>query len=262
MNTYILSLDTKLHIYLYSGLLERFRYPYRTYKEWGLLTAEKGSFRYTIGEETGEVKVGEAVLCPPNVTLHRATDSPIAFHFIRFHVKATDLHGNQIDFPYHGKLLFRNSSRFLSSLVSMRHSLESNSYHYINHLLNDILYQYIEENTYHKRNEMPKDPSIIEALRYINENASTSISMNFVSSHVGLSQSQFTRKFQKEVGVNPIKYLTTLRIQKAKSLLVETEDSLEDIALQCGYQSAFYLSRVFLRETSINPSEYRKAYRV
>ncbi|GAA3412063.1 helix-turn-helix domain-containing protein [Paenibacillus hodogayensis] len=108
----------------------------------------------------------------------------------------------------------------------------------------------------------PRDAAIDEAVRYINERACQSISMQSVASLVGLSHSKFTRKFQKELGISPVKYWTGIRLHKVRQMLVETDDSLETIAEKCGYQNAFYLSRVFSKEMGINPSCYRSTHRV
>lgn len=80
--------------------------------------------------------------------------------------------------------------------------------------------------------------------------------------HVGLSSSQFTRKFQKVMAVSPSKYITRLRMQKVCSLLIESDDTLEKIAKNTGFRNAFYLSRVFSKELGMRPSHYRRPHRV
>jgi len=52
--------------------------------------------------------------------------------------------------------------------------------------------------------------------------------------------------------------LTSLRLRKAQSLLLETNKTLEDIAEKCGYKNGFYFSRRFSKKLNISPSEYRK----
>jgi AraC-like DNA-binding protein len=255
------SLRIRVMSYFFLQDHEAFKLPTGTYKGWSLLTCEKGKFRYKVGDEEGEAQVGEAVLCPPGVPLDRRALTNVTFHFTVF-LLDTALDGEDIVFPYQGKLTFRNPSRFLSTLAALRESMDNLSRHYTEHLLGDILYQYVDERAAFNKEMKPRDPSILEAVRYINEQAFDEVSMQTVAAHVGLSQSQFTRKFQKEVGQSPIKYLTQLRLQKVKLMLLETDDSLETIAERCGYRNAFYLSRVFSSEMSISPSVYRSTHRV
>ncbi|MNG29018.1 HTH-type transcriptional activator Btr [compost metagenome] len=59
-----------------------------------------------------------------------------------------------------------------------------------------------------------------------------------------------------------MRFATKVRLTRARLLLVETQDSLESIAEQCGYQNAFYFSRVFSQHMGMSPSGYRKNYRV
>lgn len=105
----------------------------------------------------------------------------------------------------------------------MRESRENISHIYTEHLITDILYQCIEEQVVHKNDRTPEDPAIDKAIRYIHEHAYSDVYMQAVAAHVGLSQSQFTRKFQKELGISPIRYLTRMRLQKARSLLAESD---------------------------------------
>ncbi|MGO4275503.1 helix-turn-helix domain-containing protein, partial [Paenibacillus sp. TAF58] len=54
---------------------------------------------------------------------------------------------------------------------------------------------------------------------------------------------------------------TLLRLQRAKSLLIDTDHTIDHIAEQCGYQNGFYLSRIFTAKLKISPSVYRRTYR-
>ncbi|GAA3407849.1 helix-turn-helix domain-containing protein [Paenibacillus hodogayensis] len=245
----------------YSKERSSFNFAQETYAEWALLACEEGKFHFQVAEQSGEVRAGEAVLCPPGEALHRRALTTLAFHFATFRLRAFQK-GEAVDFPYRGKLSFQNSVRSLSTLASLRESMGLVSPRYTEHLIADLLYQYIGEVAVRHKERQPRDPAIREALRCIRDHAFDHVSMQLAASRAGLSQSQFTRKFQKEMGISPVKYLTQLRLQKAKLLLTETDDSLETIAERCGYQNAFYLSRVFSKEIRLSPSQYRSTHRV
>ena len=56
--------------------------------------------------------------------------------------------------------------------------------------------------------------------------------------------------------------LTLLRIKKAELLLSTTNATLSEIADECGFDNAFYLSSVFKKEMGISPKSYRRLYRI
>ena len=55
-------------------------------------------------------------------------------------------------------------------------------------------------------------------------------------------------------------YLTEVRIRKARHLLSHTDNTLEQIAADTGFQDKFYFTKVFKRQTGITPGKYRKLY--
>lgn len=250
------NLEAKLVNYTYSTNRTTFNLAEETYPCWGLITGEQGVFAYGVGEHIGEARVGEVIICPPGIALHRRVVANLSFHFFLFRLEQT------VEFPYVGKVKLQNTNRLRSTLEHARESRENVSLRYTEHLLNDILYQIIGEAASRMKGRKPEDPAIAEAVRLIHEHAAKDVSLHWIAQFVGYRPSQFTQKFQQEMGISPVKYVTRLRIQKVRALLISTNDSLEQIAEQCGYQNAFYLSRVFSKEMGISPSQYRKTHQV
>lgn len=255
------TVNTKLISHVYSPKRVSFNKSEESYTGWSLLTCDEGVVQYRTGEQAGEVRVGEVVLCPPGETFYRKALTIISFHFAVFNLQAFNKK-NEAVFPCCGKLKLSNTNRLLFTLERLRNSRDVVSPQYTEHLLNDLLYQAIEEQTIKELENKTDDPYIFEAVRYINEHASQEMSIQSAAYHVGLTQSQFTRKFQKEMGMSPIKYLTSIRLQKVCKLLAETDQTLEQIAEQSGFQNAYYLSRVFSKEMNTSPSRYRINHRV
>ncbi len=72
-----------------------------------------------------------------------------------------------------------------------------------------------------------------------------------------MSESRLRTLFGQAYGMSPVQYLTELRLNRVKTLLAESDKKLSEIAVECGFGEAFYLSRVFTRRVGISPSAYR-----
>jgi AraC-like DNA-binding protein len=254
-------MNIDLRGYSYQSGRKAFSYPHDAYNDWVLLACVEGAFRYRIDPLSGEVHSGEMVLCPPEATLHREVISALTFLFVRFDLSVLAAEG-RMEFPFFGKMSFRNRRRALSSLESMQKLGVSTPVVYKEHLLRDILLQYLQEQSSPPSGNGSDDPSIQEAIRYLRQHCQEEISLQQLAAHIGFSPSQFTRKFQRETAVTPIKYLNQVRLEKVAMLLAETDDTLDVIAELCGFRNAFYLSRVFKKEMKLSPSQYRKSFRV
>ena len=85
--------------------------------------------------------------------------------------------------------------------------------------------------------------------------------INALSDMLEISSSHFTREFTKETGINPIRYLTNIRIQNAMHLLQDTELSVNEVALQCGFSCGNYFSKTFKKNTGLSPHQFRNERR-
>lgn len=257
----VTAVSTELISYAFVENVTSFQFSEATYDHWVFLTCTEGEFEYQFGDDVGIARVGELILCSPGVALHRRVLNTLSFHYSSFRLQAFK-QDQEIEYPYRGKLVWKNTTSLLQTLEHMKHSQKYFSTNYTVHLLNDLLYQIVREKSSFLHENQPSDPGILESIRYMNENAFKELHVESIAEIVGFSRSQFTRKFQKQVGVSPSQYITDLRIQKISKLLMETDYPLEQIAELCGYKNAFYLSRVFTKVTGMNPSQYRKTHRV
>ncbi len=103
--------------------------------------------------------------------------------------------------------------------------------------------------------------SIVERVRrYAEENIAGDLSRGAIAQALHLSESHLSHSFTAYAGVNLTQYLTRLRVEKAKSLLLRTEIPSARIASECGFSSSSYFSRIFLETTGYTPVQYRKLY--
>ena len=104
--------------------------------------------------------------------------------------------------------------------------------------------------------------SIIDRLQNAKEFVNPDFSFSTIAQDIGLSNSSFTRAFQKATGKLPMDYLMEMRIQYAQDLLVSTDASVMEIATQAGYYSVSSFSKRFKQITNLTPKEYRQKFRV
>jgi AraC family transcriptional regulator len=94
-------------------------------------------------------------------------------------------------------------------------------------------------------------------LDYINEYLGQDIKLTDLAALVDMSQFHFSHRFKQAIGVSPYQYLLQQRVERAKQLLKQTERSIVDIALECGFSSHSHLSKQFRQLTGITPKAYR-----
>ena len=109
---------------------------------------------------------------------------------------------------------------------------------------------------------LPRE-EIQSAVQYFNQNYQSEISIKDYSKSCGMSVAWFIRSFKEHMGVTPQKYITGIRISKAKDLLQIPSLNISEVASLTGYQNPLYFSRIFKQSTGLSPLEYkkRKTYR-
>jgi two-component system response regulator YesN len=83
------------------------------------------------------------------------------------------------------------------------------------------------------------------------------LSVEEAATHVGLSTSYFSLLFKQTYNETFIEYVTRERMEKAKSLLADTMKSIAQIAKEVGYAERRYFTKVFMKYTGENPTDYR-----
>ena len=81
----------------------------------------------------------------------------------------------------------------------------------------------------------------------------------YLLKELNYSSSWLSKTFTKHFGLSPKAYLTNLRIEKAKSMLLSTM-SIRQVAEQTGFPDQMYFSRVFTNAEGITPSQYRQKH--
>ena len=105
--------------------------------------------------------------------------------------------------------------------------------------------------------ENAESPVITRAKEYINEHQSEKLSLGQVAKAVNMSAFYFCKMFKKVTGVNFTDYLSRVRIEKAKNLLLNPNLRVSEIAFEVGFQSLTHFNRVFKKLLCQSPTDYR-----
>lgn len=106
------------------------------------------------------------------------------------------------------------------------------------------------------------DPQLRKVVAYMKQHACESITVGDVLAAVPMARSSLEHRFQNVFGRTPAEELRRLRINRARSLLAETDLPMQDIAEACGFSSYNYLSFAFKKVTGMAPRDYRKQVRI
>lgn len=106
---------------------------------------------------------------------------------------------------------------------------------------------------------VPDVPQIGTALRVIYQDPGRHWSIAMLAREVGMSRSAFAAAFARLVKETPMRFLTNVRMVRAKILLKEGAKSLPEIGHLTGYESEAAFARAFKRELGVSPGQYRRA---
>ena len=95
-------------------------------------------------------------------------------------------------------------------------------------------------------------------LDYIEHNLSECITLDSLSQQAHFDKSYLIARFKESMGTSPMRYVSHLRLERAKVLLATTDDSVTQIAHAVGFSTIHYFSRFFKEKEGLSPVEYRQ----
>ncbi|MGN0664723.1 MAG: helix-turn-helix domain-containing protein [Negativibacillus sp.] len=110
------------------------------------------------------------------------------------------------------------------------------------------------------QSEAQEARTITGITRYLQEHLTEEISLSILSDHFHLNPQYISQLFKNEIGVGFLAYLTNIRMEKAKKLLLSTSLSITEIAEQSGYGDYRVFTKVFKKSEGITPSQYRRDF--
>lgn len=100
-------------------------------------------------------------------------------------------------------------------------------------------------------------PIVEKAKELISNSIPDDISAIQIAEQMNISKYYLSHIFKKTTGITIVDFKNEIRITMAKSMLISSDKKIIDIALECGFGSASYFSKVFIKSEGITPAEYR-----
>ena len=99
-------------------------------------------------------------------------------------------------------------------------------------------------------------PRVAQVIDYMEKNYASDISLEVCAAMVGSSYTYLSKEFKKETGMRFVEYLNRIRVRRAKSLLIRSEESMKRIAELSGFPNYNYFFKVFREVEGMSPSEF------
>ena len=111
-----------------------------------------------------------------------------------------------------------------------------------------------------KEPEEQEERTITLLTRYLQEHMAEELSLSVLAEQFYLNPQYISQLFKNEIGVGFLTYLTNIRMEKAKKLLLSTSYSIAEVAEQSGYGDYRVFTKVFKKTEGITPSQYRRDF--
>jgi AraC-like DNA-binding protein len=203
------------------------------------------------------VRKNEIALMPAGIEFERNITNPLTCYNMEFI--------SQVDHPFYlsatyGKLnLPAEQTKAIFESMKRAFILPDNR-EVITHILAHIFAENYLFGDKSKNKAVPISKEIETATRYMRNNFGKRIDIDELAKQVFLSHSGLIWKFRQELGTTPSNYLSMLRLQNAKSLLLNYPYSITQISEMCGYSNPYYFTNAFRRYSGMSPTEFRKYY--
>lgn len=128
----------------------------------------------------------------------------------------------------------------------------------------EILEKMLERHFATQKEQQEKEKTgdvIFEVENYIKENIESDLSLELLASVVHLNPSYLSRYFKESTGENLSNYVTRCKMEKAAWLLDNTDQKINEIMLQLGYQKSQHFAKIFRDQYGVSPKEYKKGIR-
>lgn len=244
-------------------------YPERIHQLPEILCIIDGNFELTVDGITETAKKGDFCVITPFRTHSWHTPKSctvwqlvISMDFVEEFLSGENLYisGTKAVFTP-SKTLFDYVTEIFPQPHSMQSNIDSDLQRYctIKSIVYSVFTEYIKRIP--KKATSLNQNALTKLLLYINEHYNEDVDLSTVAKKLGYNKTYLSRCISAIPGVNFRKLINSLRIDRAKTLLITTDLKIVDIATECGFANERTLQRVFVEVVGNTPREYRNIKR-
>lgn len=266
---------------LFSRVKSEFDFPLHYHEEFELNFIQNAkNARRVIGDHIEDIDDLELVLVGSNLQhawfTHHCKSKEIREITIQFHKDLFDdklLRRNQLSFirtmlekslrgilfskettqQLAPRMLELNQMQGFDSVLELMSILHDLSISRNMRILSDASFNNSEQFTYNSRR-------IEKTLEYMNQNFDKPITLNEVARLANMSDAAFSRFFKQRTGNTFIDSLTEIRLGHASRMLIDTTQSIAELAYHCGFNNISNFNRIFKKKKSSTPKDFRESF--
>lgn len=224
---------------------------------WRLYYNAKGGHCVLFGEHMVELTPRHIMLIPPHCLFHCLGLNPVPTFWLAFSFTRT----LQADHTLPVLLKPRDTElcliRDLKRMISADQSGEPLDAIFRNSLA--LLHVVLARRELHWQPPLPDH--LVRIQQYIQDNLGTALANPSLAKRAGLSVAGFERVFKRHFGTTAARYVSEMRIREAARLLLQTDETIDDIAEHTGFPNRAYFSRVFKNIICEAPARFRRKHR-
>lgn len=221
----------------------------------------KGSVELGVGKELYHLNEGDLGVVFPNIIHHYQVfaegENTAIYLFIEPTLFTGFLEDLKLYCPENPVITKENLQSDIVSAVKMLTKIDAEK-SLMSHAYAQMILAYVFTNVKLVEKDSVKDDNLIyNAVSYVAMNFRESISLENMAQDLGVSKYVLSRMFAKTFHCNFCKYVNKIRLNYAVSYLENSDISITELCLECGFDSQRTFNRVFKEEYKMTPREYR-----
>ncbi|MEP6948498.1 MAG: AraC family transcriptional regulator [Ginsengibacter sp.] len=265
---------------LFSRSKKEFDFPLHFHEEFELNFIQNAAgAKRVVGDHVEEIGNTELVLVGPNLQhgwfTHKCKDKIINEITIQFHRDLFDekfLNRNQMSFI---RTLFQRSSRgvlfseattlsIMPRLIQLPQKHGFDSVLELMSILHDLStsrnFRTLSDISFNTETLSYNSRRIEKIMAYLNNNFNEAITLGDAAKIAGMAQVSLSRFFKLRTGKTFIDTLNEVRLGHATRMLIDTTNSINEVAYKCGFNNMSNFNRIFKKKKDSTPKEFRQAY--
>ena len=229
------------------------------------LYIHEGEMTIDLGSDSFTATEGQLIIIPPKMPHYGVTDE-VAVHYDVLQFDISMFYNNTPACQKLLKLLHEGSTvmqhvttheEIIRCVDALCHKLDQDSIlsvAMVYQLLNNILEHCLLSINPSKEAGLARDIAA-----YIEDHYTQDIDSAQLSHRFGYTTAHLCRKFKAATGLTPMNYLKIYRLEQAHKAIVNSDDSIGEIAARCGYSDSNYFTRCYTAHFGMPPTHYRKS---